>query len=63
MKALITYTLAWFLVLTATIAVYFTDNFNDMAQTIFGFIFATLFFALFVAVLPFLMDEWYSRNY
>lgn len=63
MKALIIYALVWFLVLTAVAAVYLTGNFNEMAQTIFGFIFATLFFALFVAVLPFWVDEHHSWKY
>jgi hypothetical protein len=63
MKALIIYALTWFLALAAAGVVYLTGNFNEMMVTIFGFIFATLFFAGFVAVLPFWVDERHTWKY
>jgi 1,4-dihydroxy-2-naphthoate octaprenyltransferase len=57
------YTSIWLLVIAAAAGFYFTSNLNEMALTVFGFIFATLFFGFFVAVLPWLVDKQYSWNY
>lgn len=63
MKALIIYALTWFLVSATAGAVYLTGNLGEMTLTILGFIFSTLFFAGFVAVLPFWVDEQHSWKY
>ena len=63
MKALKIYGMIWVLVLAATAAVYLTDYFNEMMVTIFGFIFATIFFAGIVLVLPFWVDEHFTWKY
>lgn len=63
MKALIIYALTWFLVLTAAGVVYLTGSFNEMMVTIFGFVFATIFFAGVVLVLPFWVDERHTWKY
>ena len=63
MKALIIYILTWFLVLAAAGVMYFTGSFNEMVLTVFGFVLSTLFFAGFLAVLPFWVDEHYLWKY
>lgn len=63
MKALIIYALTWVLAFAAAGVVYLTGNFNEMMVTIFGFIFATVFFAGVVLVLPFWVDERHSWKY
>ncbi len=63
MKALLIYALTWFLVSAAAGAVYLTGYLGEVTLTIFGFIFSTLFFAGFVAVLPFWVNEQHSWKY
>ena len=57
------YTLIWLLVIAAAVGFYFTGNFSDLTLTVFGFVFSTLFFGFFVAVLPWLMDKHFTWNY
>jgi len=63
MKAIIIYALAWFLGLAAAGAVYLNGSFSEVMITVFGFIFATLFAAGILMVLPFVVDEHYSWKY
>jgi len=63
MKALIIYALIWILALAAAGVVYLTGSLGEMTVTVFGFIFATIFFAGFVMVLPFWVDERYAWKY
>ncbi len=63
MKALIIYALTLVLALAAAGVVFLTGSFNEMMVTAFGFIFATIFFAGFVLVLPFWVDERYTWKY
>ncbi len=63
MKALIIYALTLVLALTAAGVVFFTGSFNEMMVIVFGFIFATIFFAGIVLVLPFWVDERYTWKY
>lgn len=58
---LIIYALVWMLVAAAAGILFVTGNFNEMAMTVFGFLFSTLFFAGIVAVLPWWMKKRHSR--
>lgn len=58
---IIIYALVWVLLAAIAGILFATGNFDEMALTVFGFLFSTLFFAGFVAVLPWWMDKWYSR--
>lgn len=63
MKALFIYAIAWFSALAAAFAVYLNGAFGEAMIAIFGFIFATLFAAGILMVIPFLVDEHYTWNY
>lgn len=54
------YILLWFVVAAAVGVLYSAGNLNEMWLTIFGFLFSTLFFAGFVAVLPWWVSQPYS---
>lgn len=54
------YALMWFLAIIGAGAVYLTGWFNDTALVIFGFVLATLVFSGVVAVLPSLINHYYS---
>lgn len=51
------YGLVWLVAVVLAAVLYFTGNFSDIVLTIFGFIFATLFFGFFLAVLPWWVDK------
>ena len=57
------YTLIWLLVIAAAAGFYFTGNFNETTLTVIGFVYSTLFFGFFVAVLPWLMDKHLTWKY
>ena len=57
------YGLIWLVVAVAAGIVGFTENFNELTVTIFGFILSTLVFAGLVAVLPWWVDRNYSWDY
>lgn len=57
------YAAIWFVVLATAGTLYFTGNMSDVARSIFGFIFATLFFGFFVAVLPWWVDRIFQPKY
>lgn len=63
MKALIIYAMSWFLLSAAVVLVFLTGYLSELTLTVFGFAAATLFFAGFVVVLPFWVDENYSWKY
>ena len=63
MKALIIYALTWVTVLAVAGVVYINGYFNEATITIFGFIFATVFAAGLLMVLPYWVDEHYSWKY
>ena len=46
------YALLWLLVVGSAAVLYFTGNLNDIMLTVFAFVFSTLFFGFFIAVLP-----------
>lgn len=50
------YLLAWILAVVSA-GVSYRAGMGDLAKTVFGFIFATLFFGFFVAVLPWWVDH------
>jgi hypothetical protein len=58
---IIIYMLVWILFAVIARILFATGNFNEMATTVFGFLFSTLFFAGIVAVLPWWVDKQYSR--
>ena len=57
------YALIWLLVVASAALIFFTGNFNDLTLTVFGFIFSTLFFMGFLAVLPWWLDKIYAPKY
>jgi len=57
------YGLIWLVVVASAAVLYFTGNFSDIVLTIFGFIFATLFFGFFLAVLPWWVDKIHQPKY
>lgn len=56
------YVFTWIFLLAVAGILSASGLFNPMLKTSFDFIFATLFFAGIVAVLPLWMDEHYSRK-
>jgi hypothetical protein len=54
------YVLIWLLVLGAAGVSYLTGTFSEITLTIFGFVFSSLVFMGFVAVLPALLDDHFS---
>lgn len=54
------YALVWILVLAAAGGLFYTGSFSEVAMHIFGFVFATLVVAGFVAVLPMWMDHHFA---
>ena len=63
MKALMIYVLTWFLVLAVAAGVHLTGNSSEMMETVFGFIYVTLFFAGTVILRPFWVDQRHSQKY
>jgi hypothetical protein len=57
------YALIWLFTAASAGLLYFTGNFNELTLTVFGFIFSTLVFMGFVAVLPWSVDRRYSWKY
>ena len=57
------YALIWLLVVASAALIFFTGNINDLTLTVFGFIFSTLFFMGFLAVLPWWLDKIYAPKY
>ena len=57
------YALVWLLVAGTAGLFYFTSTLNEATLTVIGFIFSTLFFGFFVALLPWLMDKQYAWKY
>jgi len=57
------YALVWVLLVAGAGLLYYTGQLNDLAVTVFGFIFATQTFMGFVTVLPWWVDRRYSWKY
>jgi hypothetical protein len=57
------YILLWFVVAAAAGVVFSAGFFNEMWLTIFGFLFSTLFFMGFVAVLPWWLSQPFSPKH
>jgi hypothetical protein len=55
------YALIWVLVIAAAGILFVTGNSDEVTLTILGFVSATLFFAGLLGVLPWMMEEHYSR--
>lgn len=60
---IVIYALIWVLFAATAGILFAAGHFNEMASTVFGFLFSTLFFAGIVAVLPWWLDKRYSRFY
>ena len=60
---MIVYALTWIATIGAAGILFVTGNFNEVAAAAFGFLFATLFFAGLVAVLPWWVDKYFAPKY
>jgi hypothetical protein len=57
------YAMTWLIVLAAAGVAYFTDNFNEVTLTVFGFVVSTIFAMGIVAVLPWWVDKKHTWIY
>lgn len=55
------YAFFWVVLAAATVTLYVTGNFGEIAFTVLGVAFSAMFFAGFVGVLPWFMERHYSR--
>ena len=58
---IVIYALIWILLAAAAGILFVTGYLNEMTLTVFGFLASTLFFAGFLAVLPWWMNKRHSR--